>query len=108
MAKEPKHPLVEFGLDRGIKIACLLSLLERFGSMGRRRLREMAEELYGVKVTRTQAFNLVSLLRVYGYVRQEYVPGKVKPERVYTITEKGRRLLERLRREMAKLTKILE
>lgn len=102
-----KHPLLEFGVDRGIKIAVILTLLKKYGFLTRKQLREMSEVIYHVRMTGTQVYNLLKLLSLYGYVKGQHARGRVRGEKGYVITNKGETLLRKMREESKRLGEIL-
>lgn len=87
--KEPKHTLIEFGLYRGLIMVSVLSVLDNFGPLSKKQMRNMVRKKLNEAVSYGKIENMTRLLRLWGYVGKERVT-----KRLY-ITEKGKAILEK-------------
>jgi len=90
-----------------VKVAIILALLEKFGFLSRGQIRELSEKMFGVKITPAQTYNLLKLLSFYGYVKCGYKPRRVRGEKGAEITEKGRKMLKKMKKEIDRISSIL-
>ena len=97
-------PLVEWGMEKGFKIMCILAVLYDGIEYEREAIRHEVLRRFDTKISSSGVLLLLNLLRAIGYIERRNL-GRYKP---YKITDKGKKAFERGLNHLKSLVKRLE
>ncbi|MBP1911468.1 PadR family transcriptional regulator [Thermococcus stetteri] len=97
-------------LRSGLYSFLVLSILDREGELHGYAIRKRLEELSGGKLVPSEGalYDILKSLKKLGLLEDSWAEAGGRPRKYYSITEIGRRVLERLREEVRVIESVLE